>query len=331
MLRKINPKLVLLIMLALLIAAPWMVGDYVLSVLILTLYFAYLGQAWNLMMGFAGQLSLGHTLYVGVGGYIGAALFVHFGISPWIGMIAGVAVCAAIGALIAFLGLRFSIRGVHFALLTIAFAESTRILFDHWEWFGASAGLFLPVESHRILDIVNLRGHPMLFYYIMLGLTALVFMLCQRLIKTRLGFSWLALREEPEAAQALGINLLRSKIIAVSLSAGLTAIGGVVYAFYQNNLFPEQTFAMHRSIELLMGPIVGGVGTLFGPILGAFILTPLGEFLSDFIGSMQIQLPGLKHLFYGGAMLLIMVFVPEGVWPRLKKKLKLDDRLSTHV
>ena len=329
--KNLNPKIMLIGLLALLLVAPWMVGDYVLSVLILTLYFAYFGQAWNLMMGFAGQLSLGHTLYVGVGGYLGAALFVHFGISPWIGMIAGALVCAGIGALIAFLGLRFSIRGVHFALLTIAFAESTRILFDHWAWFGGSAGMFLPVASHRVLDLLSLRGHPILFYYLILALTVGAFLLCKKLIRTRLGYSWLALREEPEAAQALGVNLLRAKIIAVSLSAGMTAVGGVVYAFYQNNLFPEQTFAMHRSIELLMGPIVGGVGTLFGPILGAFVLTPLGEFLSDFISSMDIHLPGLKHLFYGGAMLSIMIFVPEGIWPKLKKKLKLDGRLSSHV
>ena len=321
----------LLAILSLLLIMPFMLSDYSLSVLILTLYLAYIGQAWNIMMGFAGQLSLGHSMYVGLGGYFSAALFVHYGLSPWLGMIVGAIVCGVVGAVIAFLGLRFSIRGVHFALLTIAFAESTRILFDHLDWFGASAGLFLPVESHQVIDIVNLRGKPWMFYYVFLALCLIALVLCSRLIHTRIGYSWLALREEPEAAQALGINLFRTKIIAVSLSAAMTGVGGVIYAFYQNSLFPEQTFAMHRSIEFLMGPIVGGVGTLFGPIIGAFLLTPLGESLSDAISSMNIYLPGLKHLFYGATMLFIMLFFPEGLWPVIKNKTGLSDRLSSHV
>jgi branched-chain amino acid transport system permease protein len=326
-----SSKIFMLCILLLLAVAPLLVSDYVLSIMILTLYLAYIGQAWNLMMGFAGQLSLGHSLYVGLGGYFGAALFVHYGISPWIGIVAGAIVCGIVGAIIAFLGLRFSIKGVHFALLTIAFAESTRILFDHLSWFGASGGLFIPVESHQILDVINLRGKPLLFYYVFLGLCLGALVICGRLIHTRLGYAWLALREEPEAAQALGINLFRTKIIAVSLSAAMTGVGGVIYAFYQNSLFPEQTFAMHKSVEFLMGPIVGGVGTLLGPIIGAFLLTPLGEILSDTISAMNIYLPGLKHMFYGGAMLFIMLFFPEGLWPVIKNKTKLSDRLSSHV
>ena len=146
----------LAVLLALLLAAPAMLGKYWLSVLILILYFAYVGQAWNILMGFAGQLSLGHALYAGLGGYIAAGLFFHYGIGPWAGMFAAVAAAALAGTIVGYLGFRFSLAGVYFALLTIAFSEFTLIGFDHWEWAGGSAGLFLKVDASS--DVANLRG-----------------------------------------------------------------------------------------------------------------------------------------------------------------------------
>ena len=131
-------------LLAVLVALPVVISGYLLSVAILILYFAYTGQAWNVMMGFAGQLSLGHSLYVGVAAYAAAALYVHFGVGPWMGVWLAVLLCAGLGAAIGFLAFRFGIGGVYFALLTIAFAEFTRIGFDHFEWVGASGGFFLP-------------------------------------------------------------------------------------------------------------------------------------------------------------------------------------------
>ena len=153
-------------LLAVLIAAPAFASDYLLSVLILILYFAYTGQAWNVMMGFAGQLSLGHALYVGVGAYTTAALFVHFGTPPWIGLRGGGADRHGVPARsIGFLAFRFRVAGVYFAILTIAFAEFTRIGFDHWDWVGASSGLFLPVahySAQRPLAPARPAGHVLL-------------------------------------------------------------------------------------------------------------------------------------------------------------------------
>jgi branched-chain amino acid transport system permease protein len=187
-----------------LVLAPAFAGDYLLSVLILVLYFAYTGQAWNIMTGFAGQLSLGHALYVGLGGYTAAALFVHFKVGPWLGAWAAVAVCATAGAAIGYLAFRFGIGGTYFALLTIAFAEFTRIGFDHFKWLGASAGFFLPVAQRAHNDWLNLRGTPAMFYYVLLALTAGAFLLCHLLMRSRVGYYWLAIREDQEAAQALG-------------------------------------------------------------------------------------------------------------------------------
>jgi branched-chain amino acid transport system permease protein len=312
-----------------LLAAPFVVNPYLLSVLIVVLSFAYLGQAWNIMMGFAGQLSLGHALYFGLGAYVSATLYVKFGLSPWLGMIVAVIVAALAGAAIGALGFRFGIRGVYFALLTIAFAEFTRILFDHFTYVGGTAGLFIPVADRSIVDLWNLRGPPKMFYYVWLGATIAVLLLCRVLLESRLGYYWLAIREDQDAAQALGIDTFRYKLVAVMLSAALTAIGGVFNAFYYNTLFPEALFSVHRSIEMLLGAIIGGVGTLIGPILGAFILTPLGEALTNLIEYANLgrfKIDGIKQVFYGLCVVLIVLFQRRGVWPWLARALRLDRR-----
>lgn len=295
----------------LLLVAPVLLGKYGLSVLILVLYFAFVGQAWNIMMGFVGQLSLGHALYAGVGGYIAAGLFFHYGIGPWAGVFVAVAAAVAAGSIVGYLGFRFSLAGVYFALLTIAFSEFTRIAFDHWGWAGGSGGLFLKVDATS--DILNLRGGPLLFYYVILALAAGTFVLCRLLLESRLGRYWLAIREDPEAAQAVGVPVLRCKMIAIMISAGLTALAGVWNAFYYNNLFPETAFAMGRSIEFTLAPIIGGLGTLFGPIVGAVVLTGLGEIFTDL--SEVFHISGLKQIFYGLALLVIVMYRPAGVWP----------------
>ncbi|HLT76611.1 MAG TPA: branched-chain amino acid ABC transporter permease [Ferrovibrio sp.] len=314
------------LLMAAMLVAPLLVDPYILSVLVIILYFAYTGQAWNVMMGFAGQLSLGHALYVGLGGYTAAALYVHFGIGPWAGVWVAIAISMAFGLGIGFLAFRFGIGGVYFALLTIAFAEFTRIGFDHFDWVNGSGGLFLPVEQYSVNDLPNLRGSPTMFYYILLALTAGAFLLCRWLLTGRIGYYWLAIREEPEAAQTLGINVFRYKMIAVAISAGMTALSGVFFAFYYNNLFPEQIFNISRSIELILGPIIGGVGSLFGPILGAFVLTVLAETVTEVMHALGYEIPGIKQVFYGICLLVVIIYLPHGIWPPLRKRLGLEQK-----
>jgi branched-chain amino acid transport system permease protein len=304
-------------------AMPLFVGSYILSILVVVLFSAYLGQAWNIMMGFAGQLSLGHALYVGLGAYISAALFVHFGLPPWIGMLAGMAAAALAGSLIAALSFRFGVTGVYFALLTIAFAEFTRIVFNHFGWVGGSSGLFLPVANIAHDDLINLRGSPAMFYYILLVLTLCALAFGHLLLRQRIGFYWQAIREDQEAAQALGIDTFRYKIAAVALSAVMTAIAGTLMAFYDNNLYPDSTFSIGRSIDILTAPIIGGLGTLFGPILGAFVLTVLGETMTNI--SSHIGINGLKQWVYGATLLTIVMLQPAGLWPWLRARLRLDE------
>ncbi|MGC1778010.1 MAG: branched-chain amino acid ABC transporter permease [Xanthobacteraceae bacterium] len=308
------------LLLAALLVAPWMVNDYFITVLILILYLAFTGQAWNIMMGFAGQLSLGHALYAGLGAYISAALFVRYGIAPWLGFLAAAPAAATCGAVIGFLAFRFGVTGVYFAILTIAFAEFARIGFDHLAVVNAAAGLFLPVAQFTHNDLWRLRGDPTMFYYVILAATLVALVLCRLLLKSRIGYFWLAIREDEEAARAAGIATFRYKMFAVMISAVVTSFAGVFYAFFYNNLFPEQVFNISQSIQMILGPIIGGVGTLFGPILGAFVLTSLAESLNGALTALGIDMPGAEQVFYGVCLLLVVATLPEGIWPWLARR-----------
>ena len=309
---------------AVLAIAPFVVNDYLLTVMIVALYLAYTGQAWNIMMGFAGQLSLGNAIYAGLGAYVAAVLFTRYGIAPWLGLLAAIPVAAACAAIIGFLAFRFGVAGVYFAILTIAFAEFARVGFDHLEFVHASAGLFLPVTQYTHDDLWRLRGNPTMFYYVILAATAVAFLLSRALLKSRIGYFWLAIREDEQAARAAGIDTFRYKMYALMISAGVTSFAGVFYAFFYNNLFPEQVFNITQSIEMILGPIIGGVGTLFGPVLGAFVLTGMAESVTSIMAALGFDLPGAKQVFYGICLLLVVVALPEGIWPPLARRLGID-------
>jgi len=311
----------LAILLVVAIALPWFAGPYAVSVATLILYFAYTSQAWNVMMGFAGQLSLGHALYVGLGAYAAGGLYFHTGIGPWAGLPLAIAVAALVGVGIGWLAFRFGVSGVYFALLTIAFAEFTRIGFDHMAWTGGPGGMFLPVAQRDRVDLIHFRGPPALYYYAMLALTAGALALCARLLDTRAGYYWRAIRDNEEAAQALGIPVFRWKLLAVALSAGMTAISGVFFAFYNNNLFPEQIFSAAGSVEIILGSVIGGVGTLFGPILGAALLTVLREGVTEVLAAVGWEVPGAKQVVTGAVLLGVVMFLPHGIWPPLARRL----------
>ena len=324
----VRGRIMAAIVLLALAAAPFVANRYLLSVLTLILYLAYVGQAWNLVMGFCGQLSLGHALYVGLGGYVAALLWLEFGIGPWLGVFAAVAVAMAFGAVIAWLGFRFGIEGVYFSLLTIAFAEFTRIGFDNMAFTGGAGGLFIPYEEKRLGEWWNLRGGQWMYYYIALLLAAGAVTLTAWLARSRLGYQWVAIREDEAAARALGIDAFAAKMKAMLISSAMTAVGGVFYAFYYNTLFPSQMFDMGRSIELIMAPIVGGLGTVFGPVVGAFVLTPMGEVLIAATERLGFNAPGTKAVFYGAMLIVIIMLRPAGLWPWLARILGVWERKS---
>ena len=315
---------------------PLAVGKFFLSVLALILLFAFIGIAWNLMMGYAGQLSLGHALYFGIGAYTVAVLSQTFGVSPWLAMIPAFIIPALAGAVVGALGFRFSVKGTYFALLTIAAAEMVRILFEHWEFVGKTGGLFYKAIGADNQALQSLRGDAMFFYYAHLTILVIGWIAAARLVNSRLGYFWRAVREDEDAARALGVPAFKVKLAAVTVSAGMTGVGGAWFGLMQGSLFPETVLGMRMSIDLIIAPIVGGLGTLFGPILGAFITVPLNEiardlaqatWAKDFAAQIGLHgIAGVHFLIYGVLLGVIIVFAPHGLWPRLAKLLGLDGR-----
>ena len=308
---------------ALLALLPVVASDFHLSVLSLVFLQAVVGIAWNLMMGYAGQLSLGHALYFGVGGYIVAVLSERYGVSPWLGMPAAFLVAALLGVIIGALGFRFAVRGVYFALLTIAFAEFARIVFEHWDYVGRTGGFFLGALTPRNQPLVSLRGSTMFFYYALLATMVAGWAAAMALVDSRIGYFWRAIREDEEAARALGVEAFRMKLLAVAISGGLTGVAGGWYALLNGSLFPDSVLGMRLSIDLIVAPIVGGLGTLFGPILGAFIIVPLNEISRDLGQATNIN--GLNLLIYGVLLMAVVVFAPGGCWPWLARRLGLSN------
>lgn len=319
---------------AVLAVLPVFASPFIVAVLALIFLFAFVGHAWNLMMGYAGQLSLGHALYFGVGAYAVALFAETWALSPWLGMLVAFVAAALIGAGVGALGFRFSVKGTYFALLTIAFAEFFRILFEHWELVGANGGLFYKAIGPHNVPLASLRGDSTFFYYAHLVLLVIGWIFVARIVNTRLGYFWRSVREDEDAARALGVPAFQVKIIAVALSAGMTGIAGGWFGLMQGALFPDRVLGMRLSIDLILGPIVGGLGTLFGPILGAFIVVPLNELARDIaqaewaknlaVGLGLHGIAGVHFLIYGILLGAIIVFAPNGLWPWIARRIGVD-------
>jgi branched-chain amino acid transport system permease protein len=276
------------------------------------------------MMGFAGQLSLGHALYFGIGAYTVAVLAGRYGVTPWLGMPVAFVIAAAAASLVGALGFRFAVRGVYFALLTIAFAEFTRITFEHWDFVGKTGGFFLRALGPDNRPLVSLRGGATFFYYALLVTMVFGLALTARLAASRLGYYWRAIREDEDAARAIGVPAFRMKVIAAAISGGLTGIGGGWFGLLGGSLFPETVLGMRMSIDVIIAPIVGGLGTLFGPIVGALIVVPLNELSKELAQHFNVN--GLNFLIYGALLFVIVLFAPHGLWPPIARALGLEAR-----
>ena len=305
---------------------PAFAGSFHLTVLTLIFLFAFVGIAWNLMMGFAGQLSLGHALYFGVGAYVVALLYGRYGVTPWIGLPVAFVVSALLGTAIGALGFRFAVRGVHFALLTIALAEFARIVFEHWGFVGSTGGFFLKALTADDNPLIALRGGALFFYYALLATLAAGWALSMALVRSPIGYRWRALREDEEAARALGVPAFRLKLLVVAISGGLTGVAGGWFGLIGGSLFPDSVFGMRISIEMIIAPIIGGMGTLFGPILGAFVMVPLNELSKEL--SQAFAINGLNLLIYGVLLMAVVIVAPSGCWPWVARRLGLADRGS---
>ena len=287
---------------------PLFLDNYALGIFIMIFYWAYVGQSWNVLTGYTGHISLGHALYIGIGAYATTYLAQTFGLTPWIGMFLGGFIAVAIALFLGFLGFRFGLRGVYFVIMTIAFAEITRLVVSHIEALGSFTGIFL--DFNPSFYNFQFRGNVP-YYYIALGFM-LASLAAVRLIEiSKVGRFIVAIREDEEAAQALGVNTFKYNMIAIAISAFMTSLAGAFYANYIFYLHPNSLFGMSLSIELILRPIVGGLGTLFGPVIGSIILTPLSEISRAYFAKGGLE--GLHLILYGVLTILVVLFMPKGI------------------
>lgn len=290
---------------------PLLIRDPVLiHILVMSCLFGMMGIAWNIIGGYTGQFSLGHCLFFGVGAYTSVILFVKFGLSPWIGMVLGGCFAVLTALMIGPVCLR--LRGPFFALSTIAFAEIFRIFVIYFkELTGGSIGLLM----HFKPSIGNFMFREKNVYlWIILIFIVITYYVSKYIVSKPIGYYFIAIREDEDAAKMLGINTMKYKTISLAISAFITAVAGTFYAQYVLYISPYEIFSFDISMQLAFVSILGGMGTLSGPILGAFFITPLNEFLRATLAKYQ----SLYLVFYGIIMIIIVILMPEGllIWFR---------------
>jgi branched-chain amino acid transport system permease protein len=299
---------------AVLLVVPAFANSYVVTVLIFVFFYAYLGQAWNIVGGYAGQLSAGHAAFLGIGAYTAAVLSVRVGLTPWLGMFVGATLAAGLGAVIGFLAFRFGLRGFYFVLVTVAFAEVCRILALNIDAIGGAVGFYITFTGNPWhFQFQDNRAHYYIALAFMLATTGVVALVERR----RLGFYLSAIREDERACEALGVNTFRYKMTAMVISSFLTGLGGAFHAFYLLSLQPNTVFGIPLSVEIILRPIVGGAGTLLGPILGSFILSPLAEITRFYFGTSGWT--GAHLIVYGVLLIAVVLFLPQGAYPYLRR------------
>ncbi len=291
---------------------PFFADYYVLCIGINLLVAALLGQSWNIMSGYAGQFSFGHAVFFGIGAYTSTALYTMLGVSPWIGMIFGALLAAAVGAAIGFLSFRYKLRDDYFALATLAFAEIFRILVNNTKSLGGATGILIPY----LQDPAEFQfASDKTYYYVILMLVALATVFIALMSKSKLGLNLIAIKGNQEAAAALGVNVLRYKLIAISSSAAFAALAGTFYAQYYGFIDPSIVFASSISVEAIVPCIIGGSGTLYGPLLGALLIIPLQEICN----SLFTGVSGVNMIVYGAVIVAFILFCPDGIFGRIMK------------
>ena len=313
-------KTVLLILFGLFSAAlaPVVISSkFQLDVLTLIFFTAYIGQSWNILGGYAGQFSFGGVMFFGTGAYTSSILLTSFGVPPIIGIFAAIFMGAFLGLIVGYLSFRSGLRGSYFALITLAFAELLRVLANSVEFTGGGVGLFLTYAP----GLHNLQfNSPTGFYYFSLVLLVISLAIAMWLERSRFGAQLVAIRENEDAAEALGIDTLKCKIYAIMIMGGMGGAAGTFYAQKYLYIDPPISYSIALSVEMLLVTIVGGMGTVFGPLVGSFFLHIVNEFARHFIDT-----PGVSLIVYGFILILIISFLPNGLVGLFRRTRKKKD------
>ena len=291
-----------------LVAFPFVFrGPFPQHVMILTFLFATLGAAWNIMGGYAGMFSFGQAAFFGIGAYTSSFLLTRYGVNPWLGLLAGGALAALTAAAIGYPCSH--LRGHYFAIASIAFAEIVRTHFNNWKLIGAAEGLSIPLDTQGIATFQFDSKTP--YYFVALAFLLVALAVSWWVSTSRMGYYFRAIKESHDLAMVLGISFVRYRLWAITISAFLSAAAGTFYAQYVLYLDPESVLILPISVQVVLVAMLGGAGSLFGPVIGAAILIPLSEITRIKLGEKGT---GVDLMLYGALITLISVYQPKGVW-----------------
>lgn len=296
-------------------ALPFVVGNvYLLNVLVLTLLYAAMSQAWNILGGYCGQISLGHALYFGIGAYATTLLWVNAGVTPWAGMALGAALSAAAALLIGWQC--FRLKGHYFSIATIVIAEIGLLIVHNADWAGGALGVQWPIAADGLRSLQFGREKAP-YVWLTLGLFVATFLATWAIEDSRWGYWWRAVKDDPDAAQSLGVEVFSSKMSAAAMSAAFTAVGGGLYAAFVAYIDPESVMTFRFSLLFALPAVLGGIGTLWGPLVGAVVLVPLTELTRSYAGGSG---SGLDLIIYGALVMVVALARPEGLLSLLPRR-----------
>ncbi len=296
------------------------------AVAVRVLIFALMSIGWNVMGGFGGMFSFGHAAYFGLGAYTSAWLLVEKGVSPWIGMVAGMLVAAAFALLAGFLSLRYKLKGAYFALATFAFAEMFRLFATNSDFVNRAVGYHVPLRPDESLWYLQFAPTSPNYFWVALALTVTALLVSVFFLRSRTGQFAVSVRDDEEASAALGIPVMKYKLITMVLSAAITSVAGSFYLQYYLFIDPDLAFGSSASIQAILPAVIGGVGTIWGPVIGAAVLGPLSDVTATILRNPPEALSflqgrgGLDVILYGLLLIVIVLVLPQGVYAAVKRR-----------
>jgi len=289
---------------------PLVAGPHLLTVMIGALHMTYMALCWNIAAGYAGQFSLGHSVFFGIGAYASTMLYVKLGITPWIGAWAGALLAGLAGVILALVVFRYNVRGIFFALVTLGALEVTRGIADNWDFIKGPVGILLTMQQAP-RDFFFLRRAP--YYYVALAMVLAMIGFTLLIERSRLGQYFLAVREDEQAAEASGVDTYRYKTVAIGVSAALTALAGTFYAQFYLYVNPASVLIFEPQLNMMLGTMVGGAGTALGPVLGSMLFSGIGEVLRNLPFENTRQVATASKMLYAILLMIVVIYLPGGL------------------
>jgi branched-chain amino acid transport system permease protein len=305
---------IFILFICLLAAVPLFLHDaFLIHLLIMIMMYATMSIGWNIIGGYAGQVSFGNASFFGLGAYTTAVLLVNFNVNPWLGMLAGCVLSVGLAIVVGYPC--FRLRGHYFAIATIAVGEIMVVIFTNWDYVGAAVGIYIPILKESFTNF-EFHSSKIPYYYIILVMLLFAIAVSYVIEKSRMGYYFRAIKDDPDGARSLGINIQKYKMIAFSISAVLTSICGTFYGQYVLYIHPSSTMDLMMSIHLCIIALIGGIGKLFGPVVGAFVFIPLMELTRVYLGSAG---QGIDMIIYSLLVIMIAIWRPQGLWALFSK------------